>query len=139
MFFKQNLKTNSAAVKWYREILTPDKKEKVLINDTDAHRKQCRSFPPEKKIKFLETNADALKKKRESFSPEDKDLFAKNHTAEQHKYCKSLSSDQKAQLLKTDAADHKNIECLSLLNKKVKLSQSMRLPTKNNMNRFPQR
>jgi hypothetical protein len=33
----------------------------------------------------------------------------------------------------------KNIESLSLLNKKVKLSQLMRLHTKNNMNRFPQR
>jgi hypothetical protein len=62
-FFKHNLKTNSAAVKRYQETLTPNKKEKVLVNDTDAHRKQCKSFPPEKKIKFLETDADAHKKK----------------------------------------------------------------------------
>jgi hypothetical protein len=51
-------------------------------------------------------------------------------TAAQHKYYKALSSDQKAQVLKTDAAKHKNIESLSLPNKKVKLSQSMQLHTK---------
>jgi hypothetical protein len=30
-FFKQNLKTNTAAVKQYRESLSPDKKVKVLV------------------------------------------------------------------------------------------------------------
>ncbi len=30
-FFKQNLKTNSAAVKWYQESLSPDKKAQVLV------------------------------------------------------------------------------------------------------------
>jgi hypothetical protein len=35
-FFKQNLKTNSAAVKWYRESLSPDRKAQVLVNST-AH------------------------------------------------------------------------------------------------------
>jgi hypothetical protein len=94
-FFKQNLKTTSAAVKQYWETLTPNKKEKVLVNDTDAHRKQCKSFPPEKKIKFLETNADAHKKKQESLSPENKDLINKNNTAAQHKYRNSLSFNQK--------------------------------------------
>jgi hypothetical protein len=87
MFFKQNLKANSAAVKQYRESLSPNKKAQVLVthaseqqiyrqplslenkvqilcNDADAHRKQHESLPPEKKVNILETNADAHKKKR---------------------------------------------------------------------------
>jgi hypothetical protein len=55
-FFKQNLKTNSAAVKWYQESLSPDGKTQVIVKhaaeqqkydkaqilnkDVDAHRKQ---------------------------------------------------------------------------------------------------
>jgi hypothetical protein len=85
-FFKQNLKTTSAAVKRYQECLSPDKKAQVLVNDSAAHqnqqqslslenktqifcndayahRKQRESPPPEKKIKILETNADTHKKK----------------------------------------------------------------------------
>jgi hypothetical protein len=99
-FFRQNLKTNSAAVKRYRESLSPSGKAQVLVNDSaahqkhrqslsledkvqmlckdaDAHRKQRKSLPPEKKVKILETDADAHKEKRESLSPEDKDLFVK--------------------------------------------------------------
>ncbi len=33
-FFKQNLKTNSAAVKRYQESLSPDKKAQDLVNDS---------------------------------------------------------------------------------------------------------
>jgi hypothetical protein len=33
--FKQNLKTNSAAVKWYQESLSPDGKAQVLVNNGD--------------------------------------------------------------------------------------------------------
>jgi hypothetical protein len=85
-FFKQNLKTNFAAVKQYQESLSsnekaqvlvkhaaeqqkyqqslsPENKVQILCNDADLHRKQCESLPPEKKVKFLETNADAHKKK----------------------------------------------------------------------------
>ncbi len=85
-FFKQNLKTNSAAVKQYQESLSPNGKAQVLVKNgaehqkqwqslspddkvqmlyknADAHRKQCKSLPPEKKIKILETDADAHKKK----------------------------------------------------------------------------
>jgi hypothetical protein len=85
-FFKQNLKTNSAAVKQYQESHSPNKKAQVLVThateqqnyqqslspeskvqilckDADAHTKQCESIPPEKKVKNLETNADAHKKK----------------------------------------------------------------------------
>jgi hypothetical protein len=39
------------------------KKNQILCNDADAHRKQRKSLPPEKKVKILETNADAHKKK----------------------------------------------------------------------------
>ncbi len=85
-FFKQILKTNSAAVKQYWESLSPDKKAQVLFkhvteqqnycqslspekktqiacNDADAHKKQRESLPPEKKVKILKTNADAHKVK----------------------------------------------------------------------------
>ncbi len=86
-FFKQNLKTNSAAVKRYWESLSPNKKAQVLVNnsaahqkqglslspenkvqilcnDADAHRKQLESLPPDKKVNILETNADTHKKKQ---------------------------------------------------------------------------
>ncbi len=39
-FFKQNLKTNSAAVKQYQESLPPNGKAQVLVNDSAAHQKQ---------------------------------------------------------------------------------------------------
>jgi hypothetical protein len=32
-FFKQNLKTNSAAVKWYHESLSPNGKAQVLVKN----------------------------------------------------------------------------------------------------------
>ena len=38
-FFKQNLKTNSAANKRYRESLLTDRKAQVLVNDSAAHQK----------------------------------------------------------------------------------------------------
>ncbi len=99
-FFQQNLKTNSAAVKRYRESLSPNKKAQILItnatdhqnyqqslspekktqilcNDAEGQRKQRKDLPPEKKIKILETDAGTHNKKRESLSPEDKQLFDK--------------------------------------------------------------
>jgi hypothetical protein len=129
-FFKQNLKTNSAAVKQYQESLSPDKKAQVLVkhvteqqnyqqslslekktqnlcNNADAHKNQRKSLPPEKRVKILETDAGAHKEKRESLSPEDKDLFVKNNTAARCKHFKSFSPDQKAQVLTIDAAEHK--------------------------------
>jgi hypothetical protein len=39
-FFKQNLKTNSAAVKQYQESLSLDKKAQVLVINSAAHQKQ---------------------------------------------------------------------------------------------------
>ncbi len=92
----------------------------MLCKNINAHRKQCESLPPEKKVKILETDANAHKEKQESLSPEDKDLFVKNNTAAQNKHCKSLAPDQKAQVLKKMLPNKKNIEILSLLNKKLK-------------------
>ncbi len=143
-FFKQNLKTNSPAVKWYQESLSPNGKAQDLIKNgaeqqkhrkslspedkvqmlcknADVHRIQRESLPPEKKLKILKTDADAHKEKQESLSPEDKDLFVKNNTAARHKHCKSLSPDQKAQVLTIDAAKLKNTKSLSRLNRKFKL------------------
>ncbi len=51
-FFNQNLKTNSAAVKRYRESIPFDKKIQVLVNNSDAHKKQRVFIPPKKKIKI---------------------------------------------------------------------------------------
>ena len=38
-FFKQNLKTNSAAVKQHQESLSPNKKAQVLVYNSAAHQK----------------------------------------------------------------------------------------------------
>jgi hypothetical protein len=38
-FFRQNLKTNSAAVKQYRESRSPSEKAHVLVNDSAANQK----------------------------------------------------------------------------------------------------
>ncbi len=51
-FFKQNLKTSSAAVKQSRESLSPNEKVQILCNNADAQRKQRKSLPPEKKVKI---------------------------------------------------------------------------------------
>ncbi len=131
--------THDAEQQNYQQSLSPEKITQILCNNADAHRKQRESLPPEKKIKILHTDADAHKQKQESLSPEDKDLFVKNNTAAQKKHHKSLAPDKKAYVLKKMLPNKKNIESLSLLNKKLKLSQSMQLPTKNNMNCFPRR
>ncbi len=43
-FFKQNLKTNSAAVKQYQESFSRDEKAWVLVIDSAAHQKQRQSL-----------------------------------------------------------------------------------------------
>ncbi len=111
----------------------------MLETDAAAHKKQPKSLSPDDKVQILNKDADAHEKKQESHSPEEKDLFEKNNTAAQHKHCKSLSPDQKAQVYTKDTAEHKNNKSLSVLNKKVKLSQLMQQHTKNNMNCFPRR
>jgi hypothetical protein len=44
----------------------------MLIKYANAHRKQRKSLPHEKKVKILETNAAAYKKQHKSFPPEKK-------------------------------------------------------------------
>ncbi len=71
-FFKQNLKTNSAAVKQYRESLSPNGKAQVLVKNGAEQQKHRQSLSPEDKIQMLCKNADAHRKQRESLSPEKK-------------------------------------------------------------------
>ena len=71
-FFKQNLKTNSAAVKQYRESLSSDKKAQVLVKHVAEQQKQRQSLSPENKTQMLCNNAAAHKNQRESLSPDDK-------------------------------------------------------------------
>ncbi len=134
-FFQQNLRTNSAAVKRYRESISPDKKAQILItdatehqnyrqslsaekktqilcNNAEGHRKQGEFLHPEKKITILQTDADARNKKWESLSPKDKELFDKNHSAAQNKYCKSLTLDQKAKELQKCCQTQKKYKLL---------------------------
>ncbi len=51
-FFKQNLKTNSAAVKRYRESLSPDKKAQFLVKHDAEQQNYRHSISPEKKFKY---------------------------------------------------------------------------------------
>ncbi len=51
-FYKQNLKTNFAANKQYRESLSPYRKAQVLVNDSAAHQKQQHSLSPENKTQM---------------------------------------------------------------------------------------
>ncbi len=49
-FFKQNLKTNSAAVKQYQESLSPDNKVQVLVTHAAEQQNYRQSLSPEKKL-----------------------------------------------------------------------------------------
>ena len=80
-FFKQNLKTNSAAVKQYRESLSPDKKAQVLVKHVAEQQKQRQSLSPENKTQMLCNDAAAHKKQRESLSPDDKVQILTNDAA----------------------------------------------------------
>jgi hypothetical protein len=106
-FFKQNLKTNSAAVKWYWESLSANKKAQVLVNDFAAHQKQQQSLSPENKVQMLCKNADAHRKQCKSFSPEDKNQVLRNDAAAHKEQWKTLSPDDKVWILTNDAAAHK--------------------------------
>ncbi len=48
-FFKQNLKTNSAAVKQYQDSLSPDRKAQVLVQHAAEQQKYQQSLSPEDK------------------------------------------------------------------------------------------
>jgi hypothetical protein len=71
-FFKQSLKTNSAAAKWYQESLSPNGKAQVLVKNGAEQQKQRQSFSPDVKVQMLCKNADAHRKQRESLPPEKK-------------------------------------------------------------------
>jgi hypothetical protein len=72
-FFKENLKTNSAAVKRYQESLSPNKKAQVLVNDSAAHQIQSQSLSLENKTQILCNDADAHRKQCKSLPPKKKD------------------------------------------------------------------
>ncbi len=74
-FFKQNLKTNFAAVKRYQESLSPNKKAQALVNNSAAHQKQQQSLSLGNKVQILCNDADAHRKQRESLPPENKVKF----------------------------------------------------------------
>jgi hypothetical protein len=58
-FFKQNLKTNSAAVKQYQESLSPNGKAQVLGKNCAEQQKHPQSLSPEDKVQMICKNADA--------------------------------------------------------------------------------
>ncbi len=64
-FFKQNLKTNSAAVKQYQESLSPNQKAQVLVKHAAEQQNYRQSLSPENKVQILCNDADAHRKKRE--------------------------------------------------------------------------
>ena len=72
-FFKQNLKTNSAAMKRYQESLSPDKKAQVLVKNLAEQQNYRQSLSPEKKnytIMLMPTKNNAspyLLRKRSKF------------------------------------------------------------------------
>jgi hypothetical protein len=76
-FFKQNLKTNSAVVKRYRESISPDKKAQVLVINAAEQQNYQQSLSPEKKTQILCDNADAHRKQREFLPPKKRSKFYK--------------------------------------------------------------
>ncbi len=56
-FFKQNLKTNFAAVKRYQESLSPSGKAQVLVKNGAEQQKHQQSLSPEDKVQMLCKNA----------------------------------------------------------------------------------
>ncbi len=71
-FFKQNLKTNSTAVKRYQESLSPDEKAQVLVINAAEQQNYQQFLSPEKKTQILCNDADAHRKQRESLPSEKK-------------------------------------------------------------------
>ncbi len=49
-FFKQNLKTNSAAVKQYQESLSLDEKAQMLVTNATEQQNYRQSLSPESKV-----------------------------------------------------------------------------------------
>jgi hypothetical protein len=105
-FFKQNLKTNSAAVKRYRESLSPDGKAQVLVKHVAEQQKYQISLSREDKAQMIYKNTDAHRKQHESLPPENKVKILETNTAAHKKQCESLSPDDKVQILNKNADAH---------------------------------
>jgi hypothetical protein len=90
------------------------------MQNADAHKKQQESLSPDDKVQILNKDADAHKKKRESLSPEDKDLFVKNNTSAHTNIASPSLLTRKLKNQQSMLLNTKNIESLSLLNRKVK-------------------
>ena len=72
-FFQQSLKTNSAAVKQYRESLSPNKKAQILITHVAEQQNYQQSLSPEKKTQILcNEDAEGHRKQRKDLPPEKK-------------------------------------------------------------------
>jgi hypothetical protein len=65
-FFKQNLKTSSAAVKRYQESLSPNEKAQVSVKHATEQQNYRQSLSPESKVQILCNDADAHRKQHES-------------------------------------------------------------------------
>ncbi len=76
-FFKQNLKTNSAAVKQYQESPSPGGKAQVLVQHNAEQQKYQQSLSPEDKAQMLTKKADTERKQRESLPPQKRSNFRK--------------------------------------------------------------
>ncbi len=76
-FFRQNLKTNSAAVKGYQESISPDRKAQILVTHAAEQENYQRYLSPEKKTQILRNDADAHRKQRKSLPPEKRSKFYK--------------------------------------------------------------
>ncbi len=61
-FFKQNLKTDSAAVKQYRESLSPNGKAQVLVKHAAEQQKYQQSLSLEDEAQMLIKDANAHRK-----------------------------------------------------------------------------
>jgi hypothetical protein len=61
-FFKQNLKTKSAAVKRCQEYLSPNGKAQVLVKHAAEQQKYSQSLSPEDKAQMLTKKADTERK-----------------------------------------------------------------------------
>jgi hypothetical protein len=94
-FFKQNLKTNSAAVKQYQESLSPDKKAQVFVKHVAQQQNYRQFLSLENKTQMLCNNADAHQKQCKSFSPEDKNQVLRNNATAHKEQQKTLSPDNK--------------------------------------------
>ncbi len=63
MFLQTKFKNKLCSYETILRVSLTRKKDQILCNNADAHKKQRESLPPEKKVKILQTDADAHKEK----------------------------------------------------------------------------